>query len=64
LVYFDIEADAFLRGMVRAIVGTVLKLYDKEDGVNQLHGILDARDRSAAGTSVPPHGLSLLRVKY
>lgn len=64
LVYFEIEADAFLRGMVRAIVGTILKLHDKEDGVNQLRGILDARDRSIAGVSVPAHGLSLLSVKY
>ena len=64
LVYFDIEADAFLRGMVRAIVGTVLKLHDRGNGTNRLHEILDARDRSVAGASVPPHGLSLLRVKY
>ena len=64
LVYFEVEADAFLRGMVRAIVGTILKLHDKEDGVNRLRGVLDARDRSAAGTSVPPHGLLLLSVKY
>lgn len=64
LVYFEIEADAFLRGMVRASVGIILKLHDKEDGVNQLRGVLDARNRSAAGASVPPHGLSLLRVKY
>ena len=64
LVYFEIEADAFLRGMVRAIVGTILRMHDKEDGVNQLYKILDARDRSGAGASVPPHGLSLLRVKY
>ena len=64
LVHFEIEADAFLRGMVRAIVGTVLQLHDKEEGVNQLCEVLDARDRSAAGTSVPPHGLSLLSVKY
>ena len=64
LVYFEIEADAFLRGMVRAIVGTILELHDKEDRVNQLCKVLDARDRSAAGTSVPPHGLSLLSIKY
>ncbi len=64
LVYFEVEADAFLRGMVRATVGTILKLRDREDAVNQLHKILDARDRSGAGTSAPPHGLSLLRVKY
>ena len=64
LVYFEIEAEAFLRGMVRAIVGTVLKLHDRKDGVNQLHKILDAHNRSEAGASAPPHGLSLLCVKY
>ena len=64
LVYFEVEADAFLRGMVRAIVGTILKLHDREDRVNQLYKILDAQDRSGAGGSAPPHGLSLLRVKY
>ena len=64
LVYFEVEADAFLRGMVRAIVGTTLKLHNREDGVNQLHEILDVRDRSLAGASAPPHGLSLLCVKY
>jgi tRNA pseudouridine38-40 synthase len=50
--------------MVRAIVGTVLKLHDRKDGVDRLHRILDARDRSAAGPSAPAHGLSLLCVKY
>ena len=64
LVYFEVEADAFLRGMVRAMVGTILKLRDREDAVNQLRKILDARDRSAAEGSAPPHGLSLLRIKY
>ena len=64
LVYFEIEADAFLRGMVRAIVGTVLQLHDREQPVDRLYEILNARDRSAAGASVPAHGLSLVRVKY
>ena len=64
LVYFEVKADAFLRGMVRAIVGTILKLRDRKDSVKQLRKILDAQDRSGAGASVPPHGLSLLSVKY
>ena len=64
LVYFQIEADAFLRGMIRAIVGTVLQLQDTDDSFDQLRKILDARDRSAAGSSAPAHGLSLLAVKY
>ena len=64
LVYFEVEANAFLRGMVRAMVGTILKLHNREEGISRLHEILDARNRSEAGTSVPPHGLSLLRIKY
>ena len=64
LVYFQIEADAFLRGMVRAIVGTALKLQETPDPIHQFQEILDARDRSAAGPSAPAHGLSLIAVKY
>ena len=64
LVYFQIEADAFLRGMVRALVGTMLKLQEVPDTINQFQKILDARDRSAAGPSAPARGLSLIAVKY
>ncbi len=64
LVYFQIEADAFLRGMVRAIIGTALKLQETPDKINQFQKILDAKDRSVAGPSAPAHGLSLIAVKY
>ncbi len=64
LVYFQIEADAFLRGMVRALVGTVLKLQATSNPIHRLQRILDARDRSAAGPSAPARGLSLIAVKY
>ena len=63
-VYFEIEADAFLRGMVRAIVGTILKCMRDDDADAKLHRILEAKDRAVAGSSVPAHGLSLIRVKY
>ncbi len=63
-IYFDIEADAFLRGMVRAIVGTLLKCIKRSNPDAHLHQILAAKDRAAAGTSVPAHGLSLIRVEY
>lgn len=64
LVYFQIEADAFLRGMVRALVGTVLKLQETPHPIRRFQQILEARDRSAAGPSAPAHGLSLIAVKY
>ena len=75
-VYFEIEADSFLRGMVRAIVGTLLTINRKfllasnaknmkyQDADTQLHRILEAKDRAAAGMSAPAHGLSLISVKY
>ena len=63
-VYFEIQADAFLRGMVRAIVGTILKCIKHSDANAELLRILEAKDRAAAGTSVPAHGLSLIEVKY
>ena len=76
-VYFEIEADAFLRGMVRAITGTLLAINSKfwkptnyakntkyPDADTQIRCILEAKDRAAAGMSVPAHGLSLIEVKY
>jgi len=61
---FYIEANRFLYGMVRAIVGTLLKAYSSTDGVNYLKNILDRKDRSAAADSVPAKGLFLYKVKY
>ncbi len=69
LIYFEIEADSFLRGMVRAIVGTILKCIkqgsdDTHNAYEQFLQILNAKDRASAGTSVPAQGLSLIKVKY
>ena len=69
LIFFEFEADSFLRGMVRAIVGTILKcIKDPKcnitDATTQFQSIVDARDRSLAGPSVPANGLSLVKVKY
>ena len=63
-VHFRIEADSFLRGMVRAIVGTCLMLKDKEEPAEEMGKIINARNRSTAGPSVPPQGLYLIEVKF
>ena len=63
-IYFEIEADSFLRGMVRAIVGTLLKCMKYQDAKTELFRILEAKDRATAGMSAPAHGLSLICVKY
>ncbi len=64
-----VTADAFLRGMVRAIVGTFVRVAPDDDAdvdaaTASLREILAARDRSAAGAAVPPQGLCLMGVAY
>ncbi|OQW97170.1 MAG: tRNA pseudouridine synthase A, partial [Desulfobacteraceae bacterium A6] len=64
LIVFEIEADGFLRFMVRNIVGTLVCA-----GLGKImHGdvkeILGSRDRSKACATAPPHGLFLMKVRY
>ncbi len=64
ILVFTIRADRFLRNMVRAIVGTLLEIGLGKMEVDQLHAIIQSKDRSEAGASVPAHGLYLTRVTY
>jgi len=64
LLIFYIEANRFLYGMVRAIVGSLLKAYSSEDGQNYLTNILNQKDRGVAADAVPAKGLFLYKVKY
>ena len=61
---FTIRADRFLRNMVRAIVGTLVELGRGKIGVEELQRIIDGKDRSLAGDSVPACGLYLVKVEY
>lgn len=61
---FYIEADRFLRGMVRAIVGTLLEIGRGQRPVEDMQRILESRDRSMAGKAVPAKGLFLAVVDY
>lgn len=64
LLIFYIEANRFLYGMVRAIVGSLLKAYNSEDGKSYLENVILKKERSAAADAVPAKGLFLYKVKY
>lgn len=61
---FTIEANRFLRGMVRAIVGTLIEIGLERQAPEQIEKVILSKDRKAAGRSVPPHGLFLTEVRY
>jgi tRNA pseudouridine38-40 synthase len=61
---FCIQANRFLRNMVRAIVGTLIELGLHKMSLSDFKSILQSRDRSKAGYSVPAHGLYLESVSY
>ena len=63
LVFF-IQANRFLRNMVRAIVGTLIEVGLGKISISDFEGIIASRDRSQAGYSVPAHGLYLEKVSY
>ena len=63
-IVFHISADRFLRNMVRAIVGTLLMVGRKEIEPETVRQIIESKNRSKAGTSVPACGLYLTEVRY
>ncbi len=61
---FTIQADRFLRNMVRAIVGSLLEVGKGKIDEKDFCRIIEARDRCKAGTSMPARALYLTEVKY
>jgi tRNA pseudouridine38-40 synthase len=61
---FVITADRFLRNMVRAIVGTMINIGQGKTDIEALHQIIQSKNRSEAGFSVPAHGLYLTQIDY
>lgn len=61
---FSVRANRFLRGMVRAMVGTFLEIGQGKLAPGRLREILESGDRKNAGRAVPPQGLYLAEVKY
>lgn len=61
---FKIQADRFLRNMVRAIVGTMINIGNGKTTLEEFEAIIESKNRSKAGFSVPAHGLFLVKVDY
>jgi tRNA pseudouridine38-40 synthase len=61
---FNITANRFLRNMVRAIVGTTLEVGQGKINTAEFKSIIEAKNRSEAGLSVPAHGLYLSNIVY
>ncbi len=64
LLGFRVTADAFMRNMVRILVGTMLEAANGRRSIDSFTKLLDGAPRSAAGDTAPPHGLYLESVAY
>lgn len=61
---FTVKADRFLRNMVRAIVGTMINVGNGKTTLEEFRAIIESKNRSKAGFSVPAHGLFLVAIEY
>lgn len=64
LIVFNVSANRFLRGMVRALVGTLVEVGINRLSVSDFKAIIKQQDRRSAGVSAPPQGLFLTEVQY
>jgi tRNA pseudouridine38-40 synthase len=63
-ITFELEADGFLRHMVRNIVGTLIEVGRGRFSTSEFPAIVSAHNRTRAGVAAPPQGLYLVRVDY
>lgn len=61
---FHVRSDRFLRGMVRALTATMLKLGRGKLNLTEFESILEAKDCTKASFAVPARGLFLMNVEY
>jgi tRNA pseudouridine38-40 synthase len=64
LVIIEVEADAFLKNMVRILTGTLVAVGHERLAPEEMTTLLASRDRTRAGMTAPPRGLELVRVEY
>ncbi len=64
ILIFSVKSNRFLRGMVRALVGTLLEVGTGKKTIADFEKIIQAQDRSKAGAQAPAEGLFLVEVGY
>ena len=64
LIEIEVKATAFLKNMVRILVGTFADVGRGKLGLDSVRRTLELGDRTAGGVTAPPQGLTLLRVMY
>jgi len=64
LLIFKIEANRFLHGMVRTIVGTLLNSLKSPKSYEYISSVLASKARETAGKAVPANGLFLFKIRY
>lgn len=63
-VAIDLTGNGFLYNMVRIIAGTLIDVGTKKIMPIQIQNIINSKDRSMAGKTLPPNGLYLVKVEY
>ena len=64
ILELEIEADAFMRHMVRIVVGTMLEVAGARRTIDDFRALLAGASRDQAGETAPAHGLYLVGVRY
>ena len=63
-IYIELTGNGFLYNMVRIIAGTLVDVGLGKINPSEIPGIIEAKDRSRSGKTLPPSGLYLLNVEY
>lgn len=64
MIIYQVKANRFLRGMVRGLVGTMLRVGSHKISLEEFSKIIESKNCSKADFSVPPQGLFLINVFY
>jgi tRNA pseudouridine38-40 synthase len=63
-LHIEVEGTGFLRGMVRALAGTLIDVGREKQSIEWVQEVLESKDRRSAGANMPAHGLTLVHVDY